>query len=349
MRYPWPVAGPGRATRGRPTLQTSSNHHDLNRLTKTPVTNVVNPSPKTTIISEKALRLTTFVTTDQKSTQKTPWIDDVCNNTPPATLQRHSAAGVEGAGGTGGPDCGARGRRRSLAGRPVGGRRYKRQHTRSHWCGGRRRDRRAILQCPWAAAGPGRTTSRRTEPHVSTPGPTGVEGAGGSCRGAGGRRRDLPRCRWAPEGPAAVPVGGGGAWPGFEPTHPATRQRPGPTGVEGAGGSGGHGRASRSTTPSRRLACGDLAGGRARRRPEHQRSHKQQHTARTARGRAAAHRHTQRPGPPAPETPVGPQAARPTTTTQRNEAATGCPATASSRSRSAVHNSATSNQAVMST
>ena len=116
MRYPWPVAGPGRATRGRPTLQTSSNHHDLNRLTKTPVTNVVNPSPKTTIISEKALRLTTFVTTDQKSTQKTPWIDDVCNNTPPATLQRHSAAGVEGAGGTGGPDCGARGRRRSLAG-----------------------------------------------------------------------------------------------------------------------------------------------------------------------------------------------------------------------------------------
>ncbi len=63
MRYPWPVAGPGRATRGRPTLQTSSNHHDLNRLTKTPVTNVVNPSPKTTIISEKALRLTTFVTT----------------------------------------------------------------------------------------------------------------------------------------------------------------------------------------------------------------------------------------------------------------------------------------------
>ena len=30
--------------------------------------------------------------------------------------------------------------------------------------------------------------------------------------------------------------------------------------------------------------------------------------ARTARGRAAAHRHTQRPGPPAPGTPVGQQA-----------------------------------------
>ena len=87
---------------------------------------------------------------------------------------------------------------------------------------------------------------------------------------------------------------------------------PGAAGVEGAGGSGGHGRASRSTTPSE---------------------------ARVWRSRG-------RPGPPAPgtpaapETPVGPQ---------RNEAATGCPATASSRSRSAVHNSATSNQAVMST
>ena len=87
------------------------------------------------------------------------------------------------------------------------------------------------------------------------------------------------------------------ARPGFKPTRPATRQRPGATGVEGAGGTGGHGRASRSTTPSRRLACGDLAGGRARRRPEHQRRHKHQHAARTARGRAAAHRHTQRPGP----------------------------------------------------
>ena len=144
-----------------------------------------------------------------------------------------------------------------------------------------------------------------------------------------------------PEGQTAVPVGGGGAWPDDQWAADVTNvSTPGPTGVEGAGGSGGHGRASRSTTPSRRLACGDLAGGRARRRPEHQRSHKQQHTARTSRGRAAAHRHTQRPGPPTPGTPVGPQ---------RNEAATGCPATASSRSRSAVHNSATSNQAVMST
>ena len=168
--------------------------------------------------------------------------------------------------------------------------RATRQHTRSHWCGGRRRDRRARLQCPWAAAGPGQALSRRTQPHASDTAP--------------------PVWR-APEGP------------------------------EGTGG-------LRGAAPNE-VRTPSLAGGRARRRPEHQRSHKQQHTARTARGRAAAHRHTQRPGPPAPETPVGPQAARPASTTQRNEAATGCPATASSRSRSAVHNSATSNQAVMST
>ena len=44
---------------------------------------------------------------------------------------------------------------------------------------------------------------------------------------------------------AAVPVGGGGAWPGFETTRRTKHQRPGTTGVEGAGGTGGHGRASR--------------------------------------------------------------------------------------------------------
>ena len=75
------IAGPGRAASGRPTLQTSSNHRNSNRLARTPVTNVVNLSPKTSIFSEKADGLTTFVTTGQKSTRKTPRIDDVCNNT----------------------------------------------------------------------------------------------------------------------------------------------------------------------------------------------------------------------------------------------------------------------------
>ena len=73
----------------------------------------------------------------------------------------------------------------------------------------------------------------------------------------GGHRRAWPRCRWAAAGPGRA--------------SPSTTSA---AGVEGAGGSGGHGQASRSTTPSRRLACGDLAGGRARRRPEHQRHHR---------------------------------------------------------------------------
>ena len=170
--------------------------------------------------------------------------------TDPAGLQGQAAVPVG--------DCGARPDNEPTP-------RTTRRHTRHRRCGGRRRDRRAWLRCPWAA-GPGRTTSQRTEPHASTPGPTGMEGAGGTggpgC-GASGRRQ-----------------GQGGP-----------RDRP---------------------LRAVRLACGDLAGGppptgtqssparqHTTRRPEHQRSHKQQHTARTARGR---------PGPPAPRTPAAPHA-----------------------------------------
>ena len=151
------MAGPGRATSGRPTLQTSSNQRDSNHLARTPVTNVVNLRPKTLILSEKALELTTFVTTDQKSTRKTPPIDDVCNNT-----QRSAP---------------------------------KSQHDKPNRIGGVRRTR---LQRPWAAAGPGRASSRRAKLHNSTPAPLvwrapeGPEGTGelqnaGPGRGAGGR------------------------------------------------------------------------------------------------------------------------------------------------------------------
>ena len=155
--------GPGRRAGGRTTLQTSSNWRILKRPSTGPVTNVVNLRPKTTIFNEKAAGLTTFITTDPKSTRKTPWIDDVCNNTqkigqksqrarplryPRAAPQRPGTTGVEGTGGTGGYGCGVRGRRRVLAGLFTA--------TRHHWCGGRRRDRRAWLRCPWAVAGPGR-------------------------------------------------------------------------------------------------------------------------------------------------------------------------------------------------
>ena len=93
-RCPWAAAGPGIGTYGqrrglagrpaaggRPALQTSSNHRELNRPATASVTYVVNLSQKTAIFGEKALGLTTFVTTRQKSTRKTPPIDDVCNNT----------------------------------------------------------------------------------------------------------------------------------------------------------------------------------------------------------------------------------------------------------------------------
>ena len=159
--------------------------------------------------------------------------------------QRPGTTGVEGAGGPVG-----------LAAVPVGGRAWP----------GFEATRREKLAARTAR---GRVATHR---HTQRPDTTGVEGAGG------------------PVGLAAVPVGGGRAWPDNEPTRRAKlaartdrgrvathrhTQRPGTTGVEGAGGTGGHGRASRSTTPSRRLACGDLAGGRARRRPEHPWGHKQ--------------------------------------------------------------------------
>ena len=76
-------------------------------------------------------------------------------------------------------------------------------------------------------------------------------------------RGTLPRCPWAVAEPGC---GARGRWQGL-------------AGLRGDAPSRrlaartARGRASRSTTPSRRLACGVLAGGRARRRPEHQRRH----------------------------------------------------------------------------
>ena len=100
-----------------------------------------------------------------------------------------------------------------------------------------------------------------------------------------------------PEGQPAAPVGGGGAWPGniqnldrleaaARPAGPdrasSRRAEPhisdqappvwrAPEGPEGTGG-------LRDRPLRAKLACGDLAGGRARRRPEHQRRNKQHST-----------------------------------------------------------------------
>ena len=69
--------------------------------------------------------------------------------------------------------------------------------------GAQQRCARGPRQGPRAVAGPGRASRRRAEPHVSD--------------------QALPvwRAPEGPEGQAAVPVGGGGAWPGFEATRRA--------------------------------------------------------------------------------------------------------------------------------
>ena len=101
--------------------------------------------------------------------------------------------------------------------------------------------------------------------------------------GAGGWQRGL----------TAVPVGGGRAWPGFETTHPATRQRHSAADVEGAVGTGEPGCSARGW---RGLTAVPVGGGRARAGLEIDTSEPQARVWRS-RGRAAAHRHTQRPGP----------------------------------------------------
>ena len=80
-------------------------------------------------------------------------------------------------------------------GRALSRRAEHHQPRMPNWCGGHRRAR---PRCRRAAAGPGRASRRHAEPIISTPGSTGVEDTGG---------------------PAAVPVGGGRAWPGFEIDH----------------------------------------------------------------------------------------------------------------------------------
>ena len=119
-----------------------------------------------------------------------------------------------------------------------------------------------------------------------TPFAAGVEGAGGTGR----HGRDW----WAwLRRPRAV-VGPGRALNQRVQPHisdPAPLVWRAPEGPEGTGG-------LRDRPLRAKLACGDLAGGRARRRPEHPWGYKRHHAARTARGRAAAHGHIKQPGPP---------------------------------------------------
>ena len=135
----------------------------------------------------------------------------------------------------------------------------------------------------WAAVGPGRASRERARPHPSSASAASVDGAGGICRGAGGRWRGLAGLR--------------DDAPSQSSAHPAPLVWRAPEGPEGTGG-------LRGAAPNE-VRTPSLAGGRTLRHPEHPWGHKHQKL------KAAAHRHTQRPGPPAPGTPVGPQATRP--------------------------------------
>ena len=92
-----------------------------------------------------------------------------------------------------------------------------------------------------------------------------------------------------PEGPDAAPVGGGGAWPGLETAHHRTALQAPPVwrAPEGA-------------------AAVPVGGGGAW--PGFETTRRAKLAARTARGRAAAHRHIQRAGHAAAGDLAGPQA-----------------------------------------
>ena len=81
---------------------------------------------------------------------------------------------------------------------------------------------------------------------------------------------------------------------GLRDDAPSHRSATSAAGVEGAGGTF--------------RGVGGRRRGRAGRRAD---APSQRRAARTARGRAAAHRHTQRPGPPAPDRPWAHKTARP--------------------------------------
>ena len=227
--------------------------------------------------------------------------------------------------------------------------RFPAQHRSIGGVGRPRRDRRAWLRCPWAVAGPGRASRRRAERssrrgrRAGGPLPTGTH--------SGPAQQNWPR--------------GGRAWPGFEIDHSERSSRvaisraAGPDAARNTSGAAsnklnrklrlhrrcegrkrarlrcpwaaaGPGRGARGRR--RGLAAVPVGGGRARAGLEIDHSEPQARVWRS-RGRAAAHRHTQRPDPTKqpgptsqarrrPEHPWGPQAARPserptTTTTRR--------------------------------
>ena len=107
-----------------------------------------------------------------------------------------------------------------------------------------------------AGMGPGRASRRRTQPHASTPGTAGVEGDGGTCRGAGGWWQGLDGLRGAATNEVRPPSLAGGrtrvgrSQPQASPDWRPTRGLRGLAGLRGA--------ATNEVRPP------SLAGGRTR-------------------------------------------------------------------------------------
>ena len=182
----------------------------------------------------------------------------------PIRINHHNPTGVEGAGGTGGPGrASRRGAERSEVAQPRG---------------------RPDPPAPGTPAGPscascgrrqGLARQRDDAPNqTSTTCPTGMEGTGGtggpSC-GARGRRQGLARQRDdAPSEARGADGERAGRSASITTTPPVWRV---PEGPEGQGG-------LRGAAPNE-VRSPSLAGGRARRRPEHPWGHKQPNPAPT--------------------------------------------------------------------
>ena len=124
------------------------------------------------------------------------------------------------------------------------------QYTRRRRCGGRRRDRRARLRCPWAAAGPGRTTSQRAE-HTSETWHRRCGGRrwdGGPGCGARGRWRGLAGLR--DDAPSEA-RGADGSRAGRRPrAHKAARPNNTPRGARNTGGATRHVATTKPPSPT---------------------------------------------------------------------------------------------------
>ena len=156
------------------------------------------------------------------------------------------------------------------------------QHTRNHWCGGRRRD---LPRCRWAAAGPGRASRRRAERSsqrgrlAGGPPPTGTHSGRGLRRPehpwGHNETRPRPVARPRPRHAHAAPLSKAARRRSapFTTAPPAIRRScpRGPRPRRGQPRGGQRGRGTGSRTRSRHPRCGRSGSTAGRHRAHHTR------------------------------------------------------------------------------